>query len=309
MFESSTRTLLCGDLFTHAGADAAAADGVGGADARRRRCARPCRRASRSTCTRGGSSNKLAATEPRTLALMHGSSYRGDGAKLAASLRRRARRLSRTARPRATFRRRWRRRTPSWYARSRRGRTTRPPRRPSSAAASRRASGSTACATCATRTAPRDLVQAVLLAVLQAARAGRIADPDRVDRFMLGTSRNVAQRMRETRRAQRRRRGAGGDRRARPKPLERIDAAALSRCMGALDDRGRRVVMLSFNDERSAEEIAALLAISPVNVRVLRHRAIAALRRCLDADRRRRMHDAARTRSPGRRWSTTGRAI
>src|SRR6187551_1021000 len=30
-----------------------------------------------------------------------------------------------------------------------------------------------------------DLVQAVLLAVLQAARAGRIADADRVDRFML----------------------------------------------------------------------------------------------------------------------------
>ena len=43
-----------------------------------------------------------------------------------------------------------------------------------------------------------DLVQAVLLALLQAARAGRIADPERVDRFMLGTSRNVAARMRET---------------------------------------------------------------------------------------------------------------
>src|SRR6478609_5264435 len=42
-----------------------------------------------------------------------------------------------------------------------------------------------------------DLVQAVLMAVLQAARAGRIADPERVDRFMLGTSRNVALRMRE----------------------------------------------------------------------------------------------------------------
>ena len=41
--------------------------------------------------------------------------------------------------------------------------------------------------------------------------------------------------------------------------------------------------MLSFNDERPADEIAALLAISAVNVRVLRHRAIAALRRCLDA--------------------------
>jgi hypothetical protein len=29
---------------------------------------------------------KLAATEPRTLALMHGSSYRGDGAKLLRAL-------------------------------------------------------------------------------------------------------------------------------------------------------------------------------------------------------------------------------
>ena len=53
--------------------------------------------------------------------------------------------------------------------------------------------------------------------------------------------------------------------------------------MGTLDDRARRVVMLSFNDERPADEIAALLAISAVNVRVLRHRSIAALRRCLDA--------------------------
>src|SRR5215470_4393750 len=42
----------------------------------------------------------------------------------------------------------------------------------------------------------RDLVQAVLLVVLEAARAGRIADPERVDRFMLGTSRNVALRIR-----------------------------------------------------------------------------------------------------------------
>ena len=128
-----------------------------------------------------------------------------------------------------------------------------------------------------------DLVQAVLLALLQAARAGRIADPDRVDRFMLGTSRNVAA-------------ADAGDRCARSagdaalaaiaapdEPLERIDAAALVRCMGALDDRARRVVMLSFNDDRSADEIAALLAISSVNVRVLRHRSIAALRRCLDA--------------------------
>jgi RNA polymerase sigma-70 factor (ECF subfamily) len=66
-------------------------------------------------------------------------------------------------------------------------------------------------------------------------------------------------------------------------PLERIDAEALFRCLRALEDRARRVLMLSFNEERSAEEIAAALEISAVNVRVLRHRSIGALRRCLDA--------------------------
>jgi RNA polymerase sigma-70 factor (ECF subfamily) len=127
-----------------------------------------------------------------------------------------------------------------------------------------------------------DLVQAVLLALLQAARAGRIADPERVDRFMLGTSRNVAARMRDTDAR------AAGDAAlatiaAPDEPLEQVDTAALVRCMATLDARARQIVMLSFNDERSADEIAALLALSAVNVRVLRHRAIAALRRCLDA--------------------------
>jgi len=127
-----------------------------------------------------------------------------------------------------------------------------------------------------------DLVQAVLLAVLQAARAGRIADPERADRFMLGTSRNVAQRMRETDRRTTGDDGLGGL--AAPDPEhERIDAAALARCVGGLDERGRQVIMMSFNEERPSDEIAGLLAISPGNVRVLRHRAIAALRRCLDA--------------------------
>jgi len=129
-----------------------------------------------------------------------------------------------------------------------------------------------------------DLVQAVLLALLEAARAGRIADPERVDRFMLGTSRNVALRMRKTDG-----RSAGDAALAAiaapDQPLERIDTEALLRCVRTLEHRARRVLMLSFNDERTADEIAALLAITAVNVRVLRHRSIAALRRCLDAPR------------------------
>jgi RNA polymerase sigma-70 factor (ECF subfamily) len=128
-------------------------------------------------------------------------------------------------------------------------------------------------------------VQAVLLAVLLAARAGRIADPERVDRFMLGTSRNVAQRMRET---DARTTGdeeslAGIAAPADEHEHERVDATALARCFGALDERGRQVVRLSFMDECASDDIAARLAMSTANVRVVRHRAIAALRRCLDA--------------------------
>ena len=126
-----------------------------------------------------------------------------------------------------------------------------------------------------------DLVQAVLLGVLEAARAGRVQDLHKVDRFVLGTCRNTLLRARER------------DARLRPvathdlpeiaiDPPEPVDVAALMRCLAALDDRARRVVWLSFNEERSAEEIAGELAMTAGNVRVARHRAVQALRRCLD---------------------------
>ena len=63
---------------------------------------------------------------------------------------------------------------------------------------------------------------------------------------------------------------------------EFIETGTLVRCMAALDLRGRTVVTMSFLEERSAEEIAKALQATAGNVRVLRHRAIAALRRCLD---------------------------
>ena len=43
----------------------------------------------------------------------------------------------------------------------------------------------------------RDLAQTVLVGVLQAARAGRIDDPQHLDRFVLGTCRNSVARMRQ----------------------------------------------------------------------------------------------------------------
>jgi RNA polymerase sigma-70 factor, ECF subfamily len=132
----------------------------------------------------------------------------------------------------------------------------------------------------------RDLVQAVLLAVLEAARAGRVEEADRIDRFMLGTCRNIAFRQRAR------------DQRSVPtaeeelekllvpaSELEPIETGALVRCLAALELRARTVLQLSYQHDQSAEEIAALLETTAGNVRVLRHRAVLRLRQCLDANK------------------------
>jgi flavorubredoxin len=85
MFESSTRTLLCGDLFTHGGADLpplTESDVLGPAEAMRlgMPASVAIEKHARSIL------DKLASTEPRTLALMHGSAYQGDGGKLLRAL-------------------------------------------------------------------------------------------------------------------------------------------------------------------------------------------------------------------------------
>ena len=128
----------------------------------------------------------------------------------------------------------------------------------------------------------RDLVQAVLLAVLVAARAGRIEDAERIDRFVLGTCRNASLRMREV--AARAILVTDEELDIAPflQETEFIETGALVRCVAALELRARMVVTMSFLEQRSAEETAKLLETTAGNVRVLRHRAIAALRRCLD---------------------------
>jgi flavorubredoxin len=84
LMEERTRTLLCGDLFTQGGADNPAvteSDILAPSEAFRHEMdyfshtkhARPML-------------ERLAATEPVTLACMHGSAWRGDGAKLLRAL-------------------------------------------------------------------------------------------------------------------------------------------------------------------------------------------------------------------------------
>lgn len=129
-----------------------------------------------------------------------------------------------------------------------------------------------------------DLVQSVLLSVLDAARAGRVEQAEQLDRFVLGTCRNVARRVREKETRTVPVEGAELERRvgAFEPSFERIDAAPLMRCLQKLEARARSVVLLSFHAEHDSEHIAQTLQLTVGNVRVLRHRALADLRGCLD---------------------------
>ena len=77
LFEETTSTLLCGDLFTHTGAAPGLTenDVVGPAGAAEDLFGATCLTAGTAPTIR-----RLASLAPQTLGIMHGSSYRGDGA-------------------------------------------------------------------------------------------------------------------------------------------------------------------------------------------------------------------------------------
>lgn len=129
-----------------------------------------------------------------------------------------------------------------------------------------------------------ELVQLVLVAVIEALRAGRVEEPQHLDRFVLGTCRHIAARVR------------AADRRAEPienhaleqlgavlPATDALDFGALSNCIQRLDARSRSVLFMSFYRDKSADEIASVLETTAGNVRVVRHRAMTELRHCMEA--------------------------
>jgi flavorubredoxin len=77
MFEEATGTLLCGDLFTHIGA----CEPVVGDDLVERALdTEAVFRSTSSLTATAATLRSLADLAPRTLAIMHGASFRGDGA-------------------------------------------------------------------------------------------------------------------------------------------------------------------------------------------------------------------------------------
>ncbi|MFO1309466.1 MAG: sigma-70 family RNA polymerase sigma factor [Burkholderiales bacterium] len=136
------------------------------------------------------------------------------------------------------------------------------------------------------RQAAADLAQQVLLMTLERLRAGEVREPEKIASFVLGASRMTVI---EMRRGTRRREalletwGDAAEAFEAPEPLV-LDPDRLAGCLGALSERERSVVVLTFFADKPADEVGAELAISAGNVRVIRHRALARLRGCLGVE-------------------------
>ncbi len=131
-----------------------------------------------------------------------------------------------------------------------------------------------------------DLVQQVLLLLIEALRAGRVEDPERLDSFVLSTARHLSWDLRrgERRREQLAERASAGLPEGYEPVWRTYDLRRIEHCAQELDMRERTVVILTFQEDQTAEEIGKQLGVSAGNVRVIRHRALDQLSRCVDPE-------------------------
>ena len=132
--------------------------------------------------------------------------------------------------------------------------------------------------------AVEEFAQDVFLRFVEALRAGQVAEPERVGGFILGICRNLA-----------RERARNAERRAAlwqefGSALAALDdhptlagyqIAQLEDCLSQITQRSRDVIRFAFIDGEPAAQIASRLEMSEGNVRVVRHRALEALRECM----------------------------
>lgn len=133
-----------------------------------------------------------------------------------------------------------------------------------------------------------DLMQHVMALTIEKLRAGAIDAPERIVSFVLGTCRMTVI---DLVRAQRRREELLR-RHADDLPIAdlhvapRLDHERVARCLKRLAERERAVLVLSFYDEQPSDAVGRSLGLSAGNVRVIRHRGLDKLRRCVDSGRR-----------------------
>jgi RNA polymerase sigma-70 factor, ECF subfamily len=137
--------------------------------------------------------------------------------------------------------------------------------------------------------AAADLMQDVLIMLLGKLRDGAVREPQQVVSFALGAARQTVVDLRRS-----------GARRGRileafpvdllpagaeEAPEPEVDSERLRACLGALPERERAVLVMTFYDDRPADAVAEELGLSAGNVRVIRHRGLERLRGCMTGAR------------------------
>jgi RNA polymerase sigma-70 factor (ECF subfamily) len=137
--------------------------------------------------------------------------------------------------------------------------------------------------------AAADLMQHVLAFTIEQLRSGAVREPARVLSFVLGTCRMTVtdQRRTENRRSELLERYAAALPAAEIHVAPRLDHQRVADCLERLPERERSVLVLTFYDEQPSDAVGAQLGLSAGNVRVIRHRGLDKLRRCVDAGRAR----------------------
>ncbi|MGA0611896.1 RNA polymerase sigma factor [Caldimonas sp. KR1-144] len=132
-----------------------------------------------------------------------------------------------------------------------------------------------------------DLMQAVMVRTIEQLRAGKLREPQRVVSFVFGMCRLVLLELlrRETRQgailAQWHETRPAVQAGAEEDIAPRLDRRRVAACLERLAERERSVIVMSFYEERGADEVAAMLGTTAGNVRVIRHRSLARLRDCV----------------------------
>lgn len=131
--------------------------------------------------------------------------------------------------------------------------------------------------------AANDLMQLVMVRTLEQLRDGRVREPQRIVSFVFGMCRMVlmAHRRGESRRGELLERFGHVLAGEAPAVQPRLDHRRVAACLERLAERERSVIVLSFYEERCADDVATMLGTSAGNVRVIRHRGLARLRDCV----------------------------
>jgi RNA polymerase sigma-70 factor (ECF subfamily) len=132
--------------------------------------------------------------------------------------------------------------------------------------------------------AASDIAQQVMMSVLEALRANRVVELDRLGAFTLGVCKHT---LGAWRRGDHRRAGlleiygpalAGASTIAETA----LDRRRLAGCVEKLLPRARTLLALAYYADRSTDEIAGELGMTAGNVRVMRHRALQQLHACME---------------------------